>query len=170
MLISPEAAAGISLDYRSMTRYLSNSMANTSLQFHEDLSRNHERRLSSDRIFGLVFGGAFVIVGVLPVLHGDLPRLWAIFIGVACLVLTVVVPSVLHRANVYWSKLGLLLSRIVSPVAMAFLFFAVVSPIALIFRSLGNDPLRLKLDPAAATYWIDRVPPGPSRESIKNQF
>ena len=145
-------------------------MTKTSFKFHEDLSRNHERRLTSDRTFGLVFGVAFMIVGVFPVSYGNLPRLWAIIIGGAFLILALAVPRVLHRANVYWSKLGLLLNRIASPVVMALLFFAVVTPVALIFRRLGNDPLRLKLDPTAATYWINRVPPGPSPESIKDQF
>jgi hypothetical protein len=79
-------------------------------------------------------------------------------------------PGVLHRANLYWRKLGRLFSRIVTPVVMALLFFAVVTPVALICRILGRDPLRLKLDPKATTYWIDRVPPGPSRASIKDQF
>jgi hypothetical protein len=62
------------------------------------------------------------------------------------------------------------LSRIVGPAVMALLFFVVVTPVAVICRLLGHDPLRRKLDPAAATYWIDRVPPGPSPESIKDQF
>jgi hypothetical protein len=70
----------------------------------------------------------------------------------------------------YCRKLGLLLSRIVTPVVMGVVFFAVVTPVALILRVLGKDPLRLKLDPTAATYWIDRIPPGPSPESIKDQF
>jgi Saxitoxin biosynthesis operon protein SxtJ len=145
-------------------------MSNSSPHFHEDLAREHERRLSSDRMFGLVVSGAFVTVGVLPALHGKPTRLWAITIGVAFLMLALAVPRVLHRANVYWSNLGLLLNRIVSPVVMALLFFVVVTPVALIFRILGNDPLHLKLDPAATTYWIDRVPPGPSPESIRDQF
>jgi hypothetical protein len=145
-------------------------MTKSSFQFHEDLSRDHERRLSSDRIFGLVLGVTVLIVGALPVLHGSLPRLWAIIIGFICLILALAVPRVLHRANVYWGKLGLLLNRTVNPVVMALLFFAVVTPIALIFRSLGNDPLRLKRDSTAATYWIDRVHPGPSPESIRRQF
>jgi hypothetical protein len=68
------------------------------------------------------------------------------------------------------AKLNLLLNAIVGQVVMALLFFVVVTPVALICRILGHDPLRLKLDPSAATYWIDRVPPGPSPESIKDQF
>jgi len=145
-------------------------MTKSASQFHEDLSRDHEKRLSSDRVFGLVLGSAFLIVGVLPVFYGNPARQWAIIIAVAFFILALAVPRVLHRANVYWSEFGLLLNRIVSPVVMTFLFFGVVTPIALIFRRLGNDPLRLKFDPMATTYWIDRVPPGPSPESIKEQF
>lgn len=139
-------------------------------QFHEDLLREHEKRLSSDRVFGFVLGGVFLIVGVLPILYGNPARRWAILIAAAFFILALAVPRALHRANVYWSEFGLLLNRIVSPVVMAFLFFGVVTPIALIFRRLGNDPLRLKFDPMATTYWIDRIPPGPSPESIKEQF
>jgi predicted membrane metal-binding protein len=145
-------------------------MTKSLFQFHEDLLRDHEKRLSSDRVFGLVLGGAFAIVGLLPVLHGGPVRQWAIIIAAAFFILALAAPRVLHRANVYWSEFGLLLNRIVSPVVMALLFFGVVTPTAVIFRRLGNDPLRLKLDPMATTYWIDRVPPGPSPESIKEQF
>ena len=145
-------------------------MSNGSLDFHEDLSRDHERRLSSDRMFGIVFAVVFALIGVFPALHGNSLRWWALVIAVAVLTLALAAPWVLHRANVYWSKFGLLLHRIISPVMMGLLFFAVVTPVALVFRGFGNDPLRLKLDPAAPTYWIDRVPPGPSPESIKDQF
>ena len=34
----------------------------------------------------------------------------------------------------------------------------------------GKDPMRLKLEPEADTYWIRREPPGPPPESLKNQF
>lgn len=37
-------------------------------------------------------------------------------------------------------------------------------------RALGKDPLGLKRDPNAESYWIPREPPGPDRESMSNQF
>jgi hypothetical protein len=43
-----------------------------------------------------------------------------------------------------------------------------VVPIGLIVQR--KDPLRLKRDPAAATYWIERDPPGPPRGSMSRQF
>jgi hypothetical protein len=41
---------------------------------------------------------------------------------------------------------------------------------ALILRLLGKDLLRLRRDPGAPTYWIERNPPGPEPESMANQF
>ena len=56
------------------------------------------------------------------------------------------------------------------PVVMLVVFVATVVPIGLILRFLGKDPLRLKLDPTATTYWIDREPPGPAPGTMKNQY
>jgi hypothetical protein len=145
-------------------------MTKNTLQFHEDLSREHERRTASDRSFGIVFGGAFLIIGAFPIVHGEPVRVWAFIVGAVFVILAFAVPQLLHRANVYWGKLGVVLNRISSRIAIALLFYAILTPLAVMFRALGNDPLRLKRDPAAASYWIDRVPPGPSPGSIKNQF
>ena len=75
-----------------------------------------------------------------------------------------------RSAQQIWTKFGVLLYTIVSPVVLGFLFYVTVTPIALLMRVLGKDPLRLRRDPDAASYWIDRTPPGPSPESMKNQF
>ena len=58
----------------------------------------------------------------------------------------------------------------VNPLVMALIYFAVVTPTGLVMRALGKDPLRLKYDPDAQSYWIHRDPPGPERESMQNQF
>jgi hypothetical protein len=85
-------------------------------------------------------------------------------------VLALLWTAALAPLNKLWTKLGILLYRIVSPVVMALLFYVTVTPIALLMRVLGKDPLRLRRAPDAASYWIDRTPPGPAPESMKNQF
>ena len=125
---------------------------------------------SSNRTFGLAFSGFFLIVGLLPLMHGNPFRYWALAAAGALLVPTILAPAVLAPFNRLWMKLGELLHRIVSPVALAMLFFCVVTPIGLLLRLLGKDVLRLRFDRAASTYWITRTPPGPSAESLKNQF
>jgi hypothetical protein len=53
---------------------------------------------------------------------------------------------------------------------MAFVFFAAVVPTGFVVRLLGKDPLRLRRQSDANSYWIERRPPGPARESMKDQF
>jgi hypothetical protein len=53
---------------------------------------------------------------------------------------------------------------------MALLFFSTITPIGLLMRLTGKDSLRLRRDPAAASYWIAREPPGPPPEGMRNQF
>ena len=125
---------------------------------------------SSDRSFGLVFTVFLLIVGLLPLLHGHVPRMWALALASAFLVAALVIPGVLAPLNRVWTKFGLLLHRIVSPVALGILFFGVVTPTGLLMRLFGKDPLHLRPDKNAASYWIVRTPPGPTAESFKNQF
>ena len=117
-----------------------------------------------------MFCAVFLIIGVFPLLGGGSVRLWSLVVGGVFLGVALVRPVLLAPLNRLWLKFGLLLNRIVSPLVMGFLFYLVITPIALIMRVLGKDPLRLKYDAAVQSYWILRQPPGPSPETIKNQY
>jgi hypothetical protein len=125
---------------------------------------------SSDRSFGLVFAAFFLIVALLPLLGAQGVRYWALGVSVVFALLALAVPLALAPANRIWTKFGLLLHKIVSPIALGILFFAVVAPTGFIMRLLGKDLLRLRFDASANSYWIARTPPGPDAASLKNQF
>ena len=72
--------------------------------------------------------------------------------------------------NRLWLKFGLLLYKVMNPLILGLLFFVTIMPIGLVMRAFGKDFLRLKLDRNAKSYWIDRSPPGPPPQSMKNQF
>ncbi len=72
--------------------------------------------------------------------------------------------------NRLWARFGRLLHRLVTPLLMLIVFAATVVPIGLAMRALGKGPLRRRPDPAAQSYWIERRPPGPPPETMKNQF
>ena len=61
-------------------------------------------------------------------------------------------------------------ANLILMLVMAVVFFLLLTPAAVALRALGKDPLRLKRDPRAASYWLPRNPPGPSPGSLKNQF
>lgn len=137
----------------------------------EGLPRKHNiNNGSSDRSFGLVFAAFFLIVGLLPLLHGHALRIWALLMAAGFLVVAMIIPGILSPLNRLWTSFGLLLHRIVSPIALSILFYGIVTPTGLLMRLFGKDPLRLRPDKNAASYWIVRTPPGPEPESLKNQF
>lgn len=125
---------------------------------------------SSNRSFGLVFTACFVILAVFPLFYGRETRWWALLVAAVFLTLALMYPTVLGPFNRGWTKLGELLHRIVSPIALGVLFFGVVTPTALLMRLFGKDQLRRTFDKNVSTYWIERDPPGPAAESLKNQF
>src|SRR5262245_17813666 len=115
---------------------------------HEDFSRAETGRASSDRSFGFVVGGVLLIIGLAPLIRAHAPRWWVIPPGGILLVLAWLRPALLHRANLLWTQLGLLLNRAVSPIVIGLLFFFVFTPMGLLLRLLGKDPLRLRFDRA----------------------
>ncbi len=144
---------------------------NPIVPMHEHTPRHTAQiQSSSDRSFGFVFAAVFLIIALYPLLNAQGIRIWSIVVAGIFLLLATLVPRVLGLANRLWTKFGLLLHNLVSPIALGILFFFVVTPTGLLMRLFGKDPLRLCFDPAADSYWIKRDPPGPAADSLKNQF
>jgi hypothetical protein len=137
---------------------------------HEDLSREQYVEGSSDRSFGLVIAGVFLLIALGPLRHGHTPRWWALALSGVFTLIALAKPELLSTVNRLWTKLGVVLGKVVSPIALGILFYGVLTPVALIIRLLGRDPLRLRLDPGAESYWMPRKPPGPPPDSMTNQF
>ena len=138
---------------------------------HEDFEAKETIEGSSDRSFGLVFFVVLSLYGLFPLLREPRGvRLWALIAGAVFLALALVAPKLLAPLNAVWTKLGLLMGRVVNPIVMGLLFFFTITPMAILMRMAGKDGLRRRLDKKAASYWIVRTPPGPPPESMKNQF
>ena len=137
---------------------------------HEVFVRDEKIVTGSDRSFGLVMALALAVVTALNAWHSG--KLWPWTGGLAALFVAAALlrPAVLHPLNLVWLRFGLLLHRVVNPVVMALLFYGTVLPTGLVMRLMGKDLLRLKRQPDADSYWIVRQPPGPSPETMRDQF
>ena len=140
--------------------------------FHEDFAREQPVTGGSERSFGLVIAAFFAVIALRPLLHDVRagPLLWALAVAAAFLMIAFAAPAALRPLNKLWTRLGLLLSRLVSPIVLALLFYGVVTPVAAVMRLLGKDPLRLRPAPDTDSYWIVRSPLGPPPSSMKQQF
>lgn len=141
--------------------------------FHEDFTRPDEVKSGTDRGFGLTVGGILLALAVVRAfLHGRIGWLEPIFavVGIVLIGLALIAPSSLAGAHRAWVKLGLVMFKVVNPIVLSAIFVIAVVPVGLIMRALGKDPLNLKPDPSAKSYWIERTPPGPAPDSMVNQF
>lgn len=126
--------------------------------------------IGSNRAFGIAFAVVFAVIGLIPLPFGGSPRWWAIGTAGALLLTAVIIPGLLSPLNKVWHRVGLLLHRIVSGVALILLFYGVVTLTALVMRLLGKDLLNRRFDQNAVSYWIHRASLGPEPGSMRNQF
>lgn len=137
--------------------------------FHENLGREERIKEPSNRSFGFTVAAACLFVGVVRSwVHGEIAYVW-LAIGLALAVAALVYPRVLTPLNKAWMKLGLVLFKVISPVMLALLYYGCFVPMGLLMRAMGKDPLRLKREPEARSYWIKRTD-ADRVTSMKNQF
>lgn len=120
--------------------------------FHEDYGPRPASAAPSPRGFGVTIAVA------LAVLAGGLGHVSLAVPAGGLLLVALAAPGVLALPARGWGLLGQALHRVTSPVLLAVLFFAVLTPFALVARLLGKDPLRLRKRDTA-TYWIPRERP-----------
>ncbi|HEX5628100.1 MAG TPA: hypothetical protein VFX72_00895 [Usitatibacteraceae bacterium] len=140
------------------------------MQTHEQLERQHEVAVSSERGFGLVFAGFLGIVGAVRLWHGlgDAPWWFGGAAVFASLALFWTAP--LAPLNRQWARLGRFLHAIVNPVLMGIVFALAIVPTGLALRLAGKDLLRLRRDPAAGTYWVPCSGSANRADGMKDQF
>ena len=141
---------------------------------HTDTPLQQPVKPGSERAFGFVFAGVFLLVAAWPLFeraspHGS-PRTWAIAVAAVFALCAWLAPQVLAPLNRLWFRFGELLHRIVSPIALGAIFFGVITPFALVMRAFKRDALLLHKRSARPSYWVRREPPGPPPDSFGNQF
>jgi len=110
------------------------------------------------RQFGLILGG------ILCVLFGFLlPWLWNwdsqpnwvfIGIGIATIIWALLAPDSMKLLYYGWMRIALLIGNTINSIILAVVFFVVITPMGLVMRMLGKDPLRRKIDEQAISYRV----------------
>ena len=123
-------------------------------------------KISSNRSFGIVFFIFFFIISLFPLLKGGNIIIWALIASIVFLILGLLNSSILYPLNKIWSKFGILLGNVISPIVMGIVFFGVVTPTSLLMKMFGKNLLVLKKK-NQKSYWIERPQ---IKSSMKNQF
>ncbi len=127
---------------------------------------NNNIKINSNRSFGIVFFILFLLISFYPLLNGENIRVWSLIISLIFLVLGIFNSKILSPLNRTWFKFGIFLGKIVSPIIMGIIFFAVVTPTGIVMRLFKKDLLNLKLN-NNKSYWIKKTD---VKSKMKNQF
>ena len=138
--------------------------------WHETLPTDNRRSGPSDRMFGFSFAAIFSGLALWMLWQGE-AGIGASSLVVAIALLSVALsrPALLAPLNRLWSRIGALLQAVVSPLVMAILFYGIITPIGVLLRLLGQDPLQRRIEPTLPSYWIARRPAKPQTR-MKDQF
>jgi hypothetical protein len=121
----------------------------------------------AEREFGLVVGGLFLLFGVVWMIRGRFHHVapWIAAVGAWLVAFGLLWPRRLIRPFRYWMKGARGLGFVTFRIILVLVFFLVVTPIGLIKRLTGWDPLRRRAA-SGPSYWH----PYPESQRDKRHF
>lgn len=128
------------------------------------------QKTATSRSFGLLLAAISLGLAALSYwAHGDAYIYWSLISAVFFLI-SLVMPRVLAPLKRLWFRLAKVLHFIVNPVVLGTVYLLVFVPAGALIRLFRKDPLALKRDPAARSYWIGREAGGVTCDSLRDQF
>ncbi|HMI30851.1 MAG TPA: SxtJ family membrane protein [Candidatus Limnocylindrales bacterium] len=101
---------------------------------------------------GLIGAGLYFRTGA----HEAARAVW--IAGVLVALLYFAVPSLRRPFYLGWIYVTYPIGYVLSHVILGAVFYLVFTPVGLVMRMLGKDPLHRRFDRAAATYWVKHDP------------
>ena len=122
------------------------------------------------RNFGLMTGAIFaVLFGVaLPWLFSHSYPVWPWVLFTVMAAWALAAPSSLRIVYRGWMRLGLLLSKVTTPLILGIVYFILIVPFGLMRRVFGRDPMARKFSAEAVTYRV--MSEQPKREDLENPY
>jgi hypothetical protein len=123
---------------------------------------------SDGRKFGLLVGGAFLVLGLLLWRRSHITAAAIVLVlGISLVLGGLLAPTRLGPVYRGWMALALVISKVTTPIVMSAMFFLVFTPAGLIARLFGHRPLVRPRN--ATTYWQSR-PADARRGEMDHQF
>jgi hypothetical protein len=118
------------------------------------MKRRSFRAFRAEREFGLIVGSVFVLLSLWWLYRGKFATAAYVLsaAGSALVLFGLVFPRLLTVPRRFWMKLAEGMSFISSRIILAVVFFLVLTPIGLVKRAMGWDPLQRR-SKARDTFW-----------------
>ncbi len=111
------------------------------------------------RSFGLLVGGIFSLIGLWPaIFRNQNPRLWVILLAGLLVLPAAIAPSSLAPVHRIWMAVGESLGWINTRIILGVVFYGLLTPVGVVLRLMGKDPMHRRFDPNTDTYRVARQP------------
>ena len=123
------------------------------------------------RQFGVVLGVILGFAGLIQYLRGSgniYPWFWT-FAGIS-LAAAIFAPRGLSRIYTVFMKIAHAIGWFNTRVILILVYYLVLTPIGILMRIFGKDPLSKTIDKGAASYWIEREVFAVAKENMEKQF
>jgi hypothetical protein len=119
------------------------------------------------RKFGVLVGAVFLGIGGISLWRGHVwpPRVFVV-VGALLVLGGLLMPGRMGPVYRAWMGLAHLLSKVTTPVFLGAVYFVVMTPIGLIRRALGKNPLRHRA--INDSYW--KAPTSGGKSDLTTQF
>ena len=109
------------------------------------------------REFGIVTGAIVAVLFglLLPWLLSKAYPLWPWYVLAVLAGVAVILPMALKPVYKVWMRFGLVMGWINTRIILGIVFYFMFTPIALILKLLGKDPMHRKLDAKLQSYRIE---------------
>lgn len=109
------------------------------------------------REIGVLLSVVLLFLGLYPSFSGEDIVYTYVLGGFISALIALLVPQLFSPLYVVWMRFSLVLSVIISPVFMGFLFAIVFVPAGVLLRILGKDLLNIKANNNdRRTYWVEK--------------
>ena len=122
------------------------------------------------RSFGLSTGAIIAILfgALIPWLWDLRYPVWPWVILAVLGLWALIMPKSLRSVYRVWMRIGLLLSKVTTPIILGIVFFVVIVPAGLAFITFSRNSLKLLFDANVSTYRIESV--GKSTDALEKPY
>jgi hypothetical protein len=126
--------------------------------------------LKEVRKFGITFSILAIVLAAFSFYRMN--PLWMVFLGTSLFFLLTGLWAypILKPIYVGWMTFAFALGWVNTRIILGIVFYLIFTPAGLVMRLLGKDPLGLRFDRHASTYWVRRKPQDPSKKRYEKLF
>ena len=119
------------------------------------------------RRFGLALGAGLSVLGSILFWRGKSAAPWILGVAATLLLLAILSPRVLGPLEKVFARVARVVTAALTYLVLTLTYLLVITPIGLVMRLLGRDPLGMKPAPDQPSFWVEVEPDGPTTRPDK---